>query len=69
MSAVEDYSGIGVNDMLQLKTKNVFIFFYMCSVRACPRNSLVGDVQLHFLYSDHPVTVITTSPRPGAFVS
>ena len=27
MSSVEDYSGIFADDMLQLKTKNVFILF------------------------------------------
>ena len=30
-------------------------------------SEFVGDVQLHFQYSDHPMTVSMTSLRAGAF--
>ena len=44
MSIVEDFSGVDVDDMLQLRKKKQLLFFdmllRMCSIWACHRNLL-----------------------------
>ena len=44
MNVVEEFSGIDVDDMLQLRKKKQLLFFdkllHMCSIRACQRNLL-----------------------------
>ena len=44
MSVVEEFSGIDVDDMLQLRKKKQLLFFdmllHMCSIRACHRHLL-----------------------------
>ena len=70
MSVVEDFSGIDVDDMLQLRKKKQLLFFtcFCICVRSglaieicCRQCDLVDDVQLHFQYSDHPMTASMTS--------
>ena len=65
MSVLEDFSGVDVDDMLQMRKKNCSSFFFymllhMYSMWAYHQNSLSTmrpkcNVQLHFQYSDHPM--------------
>ena len=78
MSVVEEFSGIDVDDNYVAAEKEetggcFWTCFCICvrsglAIGSCCRQwDLVGDVQLHFQYSDHPTTVSVTSLRAGAF--